>query len=129
MLISGMAKKQKGLSPIGVLFASLFFAAVMLVVFKLGPSYLDYYMLRKVFDEAATSPDIKTKSIEKIQGELYKKLMINNFRDFDLRRDGYIGVEEDVLLIQFEYEVRMPILGNLEALMTFSHSVEVDRTE
>lgn len=129
MLISGLAKRQKGLSPIGVLFASLFFASVLLVVFKLGPSYLDYYMLMKVFDETAAAPDIKTKTIAQVQGDLDKRLLINNFRDFNIKQDAYIGIEGDQLLIQFEYEVRKPIMGNLDALMTFAHSIEVDLTQ
>lgn len=114
------------MSPIGIMFMVCTFAFMLLLFFKLGPHYMDYYGLRSVFDQQANLPDIKTQNVSKIQSDLGKTLIINNYRNFNPATDATITIEDGILTMGFEYEVREHMIANVDVLLTFSHSIEIE---
>ena len=119
-------QKQKGLSPIGVLFMVCTFAFVLLLFFKLSPFYMDYWTLRTVFSDVGAIPNVTKQPNSEITKILAKRLIINSFRDFSAQRDSYIERDGGVLTMGFEYEVREHMIGNIDVVLSFSHAVELD---
>ncbi len=119
-------QKQKGLSPVGVLFMVCVFAFVLLLFFKLAPHYMDYWTLRTVFTETGAIPGLTKQTNHNINNTLEKRLIINSFREFDPRKDAYVEREDGVLFLGFEYKVTEHMIGNIDVVLTFAHAVEVD---
>lgn len=121
-----LKRMQKGLSPIGVLFMVMVFAFILMLFFKLAPHYLNFWTLRTVYTEVGDIPGINKQSVHEIENILAKRLIINSFRDFDPRKDSYVGKEDGVLKLQFEYEIKEHMIGNVDVLLSFDHLVEVN---
>lgn len=119
-------QKQKGISPVGVLFMMCVFGFVLLLFFKLAPHYMDYWTLRTVFTGVADIPGITKKSKPEIESVLLKRLIINSFRDFSPKRDSYVGKEDGVLTMEFDYVVKEHMIANIDVMLTFDYTVEVD---
>ena len=117
---------QKGVSPIGILFMVCTFAFILLLIFKLGPHYIDYYSLKDIFNKFGNNPGVSKMSLAKIESDLEKQLIINNFREFNIRKDAEIYMQEGVLIMDFNYEVKVHMVHNIDVLLTFAHTVEVD---
>jgi len=107
---------------IGILLilAAAAFLATMAV--RLVPHYVQYATVKSVMDGLKHDPDVLGGGQEAILKTIDNKLYINEVRNvprnyFKLKRVPN-GVELSV-----SYEVREPILGNLDALMTFAHQV------
>jgi hypothetical protein len=55
--------KQKGLSPIGILWNVCVFAFAVTVGLKLVEHYMDFYTIRAAFTELAENPESKDASL------------------------------------------------------------------
>ena len=116
--------KQKGLSPIGILFVVCVFAFFVMIGLKLGPKYLDYNTIRSVFKDAAVEAERNKMKPDDIRRKIESMLVINNVRDFNMRENAFIGVNQGVTVVEFEYQIREHLLYNIDVVLTFSFSDE-----
>lgn len=121
-----LKSKQKGMSPITVLVMCIALAGVILVVLKLGPHYLDYSNIRKVFNAAAEAPGAESIAFKQLYKNVNKGLLINNIRDFDFKDSAYIDKSDGTVVYGFEYEIRDNMAFNIDTVLMFSHEVEVE---
>ncbi len=116
-----LSKYQRGMSSLGWLSILAIGGFIMLCVFRLTPAYMeDRYIqeaLRSLADENGEIQDMTN-------GEIRKKLssffMVNNIRS-QSAKDIKIERKRDQILVSMEYEVRVPIMANVSAVMSFNN--------
>lgn len=92
---------------------------------KVVPVYMDHNTMSTILDKMAEEPGMGSRGDGGIREEMRKRFKLNNIRDFDLGEHVTIerhGRGTDVLL---DYEVRMPLVSNLDLVAHFSKKVEL----
>ena len=116
------SRKQRGATAFGVMLGVSLMVGAVTLLLKLGPHYIDWQTMKSVFDSLPQS--VHTMSKDDIRESLKKRFRVNSLRDFDLKDILTIerGKTNTVLLVH--YEVREPIVGNVDAVLTFSERYE-----
>ncbi len=92
---------------------------------KLIPLYMDHNTMESVLDKLATEEGVALKSDTAIRDMLKKRFRLNNIRDFavdDLVEVVRSGRGAEVVL---DYEVRLPMIANLDVIASFEKSIEL----
>lgn len=116
--------KQQGASmPLVVLFISM--AMIVLTIgFKLYPAFYEHWQLQHVVASFDDESDLGDLSVKEIKRRFDSRLITNNVRDFDSNESLTILKQDGMLSIYVEYEVRIPIYDNIDALVSFEESLE-----
>lgn len=124
-----MYKYQRGFSTSGWLLIAAIGGFFLTLFFKLGPAYLDNMSLRSAMKSMVTSHD-DIHQMEK--GEIYKSMgsyfTINNVRDHNVKELKIIRMK-DKTLINHEYEKRIPVMLNVDAVLKFRNQVDSSNIE
>ena len=111
-------EKQRGLSLIGMLIVSAILIVLALVTFKLLPSYIEYFTIKRVVSDIATSPDMRGASVRDVINAFDRRATIDDItaiRGTDLS----IAKVGSGFTIGAAYAVRVPIVGNVSACIDF----------
>lgn len=119
--------KQKGMSPVVVLFLLCMFAFALVVVLKLVPAYLDYSTLKTSFNGFAEDPKAKEVDYPEFRSMVGKRLDINGVREFNFKESAYMNKNEEGMVVGFKYEVRKHMFINIDAVMSFEYETPVPR--
>jgi len=120
--------RQTGLTFISLLLVLMMVGFFALLVLRLGPLYLENYTIRSVLKGIKEEHGSGEWSAQEIRSTIEKRLYINEIRRFDKpedRQDIKIRKEDDVVKVSIDYEVREHIAANVDALVSFSDSVEL----
>lgn len=111
--------KQKGMTFIGTvsMIAMIVFVAVILM--KLAPYYAEHMTIKKVLKTVAE--DTRGKGRAEIQEAYRKAASIDDIKSID-KTDLQIATDDAGTVISTEYEVVVPLFGNVSALLEFSAS-------
>lgn len=117
---------QAGITLIGFLLILMVVGFFAFLGMRLFPVYIEYYGLRQAMKAVAAEPGIATLPPEQVKASLDRKLNIsyvtsvkpNNVR---VTRQG------GNYLLNVRYEVRGPLLYNLEYIATFNHTETLTR--
>jgi len=124
--LNNMRHSQKGMTVFGGFLLLLIVGAVVLLVIKIAPVYLENYNVKRVLidmvEDQATRKMAPHELVQSVRNRLSVS-GIHNQKDFKIvaKRSGR------GMLINIDYEVRKPVVGNLDALMTFHEDVELIR--
>ena len=122
-----MKSKQLGLSPIGVLAAVCLFALCVVLGLKLTTHYIDYFQIKSIFERVIEDPDFDEMPEEQMAKRVRSSLGVSGIKSFSLNESAFIGNDDDGYpLLEFDYEVREHILGNVDVVLTFSWSSNPD---
>ncbi len=117
-------KKQRGMTGLGwlmVIFLICFFAFIGI---KLFPVYMENYSIKNIVKAVKQEPNIAKKSSGAVRTMIRKRLIINSIRD--LKNENIIIKKfAGVLSVKIEYEVRKPLFGNLDVVMSFKDEFEL----
>ena len=116
------ARKQRGASALGILVGVSALVACVTLVLKLGPHYIDWQTMKAVFD--GLPKNVHTLSKDEIRETLQKRFRVNSLRDFDLKEIVTIDRQKTGTTLIVHYEVREPIVGNVDAVLTFGDTYE-----
>jgi hypothetical protein len=116
-------KKQRGMTGLGwltVLFLIGFFAFLAI---KLIPIYLEHYSIKTVIESLNEEPMITKKSPAEVRKMVVKKLKINSVYDF---KKEYLKIKKagGVMTVSVVYDVREPMIGNVDILVAFEEKIE-----
>lgn len=118
--------RQRGISFTSILFIAVVFGFVLTVGLKLGPYYMEFGSVRASMNDLARNPEsgrfTKSQALRRIEDQLY----INDVRSVDAKGFVYKQTREGYDL-SVEYEVTEQLMGNVSALLTFTHKVSVPR--
>ncbi|MBL6689216.1 MAG: DUF4845 domain-containing protein [Pseudomonadales bacterium] len=108
-----------------LIFAILIFGGMISLGAKVVPVYMDHNTMSTILDKMAEEPGMGSRGDGGIREEMRKRFKLNNIRDFDLGKHVSIerhGRGTDVML---DYEVRIPLVSNLDLLASFNKKVEL----
>ena len=112
-------RHQSGLSSLGLLIILSASAFFLLVLFRVGPLYLDNYFVSAALKNMGEEALVDMRDDE-IRRKLQSYFTINNIRFISMRS---VDIERDRegVLIKVDYEKRVHFLGNADVVVTFSN--------
>jgi len=116
--------KQNGMTLIGFIFVLSFVVFISYIGMKIAPIYMEYFSVVKAMDEVAAergsarfSPfDIRVK----ILNRLYVSYSDDNVKSANIKLTRNKGTN-----LRIAYEVRKPVIGNLDVVAKFDRSVRL----
>ena len=117
-------KKQSGMTLIGFIIVLSVVLFISFIGMKIAPIYMEYYSVVSAMNGVAEergsanySPyDIKVKVLNR----LYLSYSAENVKEKHIKLIRSKGVH-----LQIAYEVRKPVIGNLDVMATFDKSVRL----
>ena len=121
-----MKRKQGGLSLLGflVVLAVVGFAAY--VGMKLFPMYQEYYSVQSAMKGLANEPGMADMDPAKIQDLFFRRLYINYSENVKPQNVKFERTEGGWKM-RVNYEVRRPLVGNLDVVGKFDRTQELTR--
>lgn len=114
-----MKNMQRGLSSIILLVILAVGGTVLMVVFSVGPLYLDNYFVNGALQtlEGSNSHRMSDKEIRK---KVNNSFTVNNVRGLDIR-SLKVERQRTRTLVTFNYEKRVHLFGNLSVVVDFKN--------
>ncbi len=124
-----LLSRQRGIGFLSVMIMLAAVGFVMMVIVKLGPSYMTYMTVKSVMSDVQADP----KAFADRQGRgiiksLTRRLEVNDVRSVDskafklTRKDGGMDLSVD-------YEVREHLVGNVDVVLVFKNAVTIPNSE
>lgn len=120
----GIRSRQRGMTAIGWLIVLGLIGFFTLLVLRLAPLYLNNYKIVGSLQSLKEEPLISQKPILEIKQLLLRRFDINSV-DYATKDDVAIEMKQGRLTVRVKYEVRTPILGNVDAVVRFDDSIEI----
>jgi hypothetical protein len=123
-MMNTSTKYQQGYTLISLIFILGLIGLFVLLLFKIGPIYLDHSKVVNALAAIEQTTDVETKTESEIRSSLDKRFNMNYVSAIKaqevkiLKRGNYLKVEA-------EYEVVEKIVGNLSVLVEFDDVIEV----
>lgn len=119
-------RKQNGITLIGFIFVLGFVIFLSFLGMKIGPIYMEYFAVVSAMNgvaaekgSASLSPfDIRAK----ILNQLYVSYSADNVKEKHIKVTRSSGVT-----LRIAYEVRKPVMGNLDVVAKFDRTVMLSR--
>ncbi|MFN2308764.1 MAG: DUF4845 domain-containing protein [Gammaproteobacteria bacterium] len=119
-------KSQRGMTAIGWLIVLALIAFFVLLALRLTPGYLEFMTVKGSLQSLRDEPGITQKTPAEIRAMLGKRFDVNDVKTIG-SKDVMIESQGGRLRIWVDYEVRVPVLGNVDAVTTFTDEVEMVR--
>ncbi len=116
--------KQRGLSYTGWLLAIAIVAVIFVMAFRIVPVYLQHATVITIIESLQAEPDISRKSRAEIRKLLAKRFNMNMITGVS-GQDITINRKNRQMFIELNYQVKQPVIHNMEVLMTFSDEIEL----
>jgi Tfp pilus assembly protein PilE len=115
-------KNQKGFTFWSMTFTIAAIAVVALLTMKLLPAYTEFFAVKKAINRLETQGSLPAMSDEEIRRSFDRATAIDDIRtvkpkDLKIRRTS-----DGETIVSAEYEVVIPIVANVSALLTFNAS-------
>ncbi len=120
-------RRQRGLTAISWILIIALGAFLGLIALKLIPIYLQAFNISTVVKQLPDEPFIGDKGPAEIRRSLIARLKINSVYDFD-PKNIVIKKGLNTYIVDVSYEVREPVLGNVDIVVSFSNQTEIKPT-
>ena len=117
--------RQRGMTPIGWILVFLLIAFFALIALKLTPIYIESFTVGSVIADLKDEPGIGSMTSREITSLIQKRFDVNSVTGVSTD-DVYVEKLGGTMTISAEYEVRKSMLGNVDIVVSFNKSVEVD---
>jgi hypothetical protein len=117
-------EQQKGLTAISIAMILAVVGFAIFLIFKLAPPYIEAYSVQDSLNSLKKDLEIREKSKEEIYTLLRKRFEINDITSVK-KENITIKKSGQILHIQVDYEVRVPIVGNIDLALTFDQSIDL----
>lgn len=121
--------KQRGMTFWSMLFVLGVIAVAMFLIFKLFPVYMGDFKVKSALNSLAKQQDIASMSKTEIAYALEKRFDVDDIRNVDLKHNLTIEPRGKARVVRIHYEVLVPLVANISALVEFDHSREVAGSE
>lgn len=119
-----LKNKQKGLTGISIMAILVVIAFGALIFLKIMPIYFDSFKVGDVVSSLKAERGLGEKSNNEITRMILKRLDVNAVTDVT-KEHIFIEKTKNDVFVDLEYEVRKPMFGNLDVVISFKKSVEV----
>lgn len=118
-------RRQRGLTFISFAILMMVLGFFMLLLVRIGPVYLNHYKVRTSLESLKSDKELVVRTREEIVKALERRWDINMV-DSVTTKDVKITRDNGKLRVQVAYEVARHIMGNVDVLVYFDDSVEVE---
>jgi hypothetical protein len=116
-------RKQGGLTLIGFIIVLSLALFVAYLGMKIGPKYIEYYSVVSAMNDMSKEQGNAKKSPVVLRRKLKARLYVSYSSSVE---DKHIKVtRSDGVKLRVAYQVREPIIGNLDVILTFDKSVQL----
>ena len=119
-------KHQKGMTAIGWMLVIILLVSAALLAMKIFPIYIEGYNVRSVVKGLSEDPDIGTLQAGQIKSRILKRLSVNMVHAVS-KDDVYVTPSSAGYLVELDYEVRENVVGNLDIVVAFNYSTDVQK--
>ena len=116
--------KQGGLTLIGFVLMLVALVFLAYIGMKIAPIYVNYYSVVRAMDNMQEIPGLARKTPMQIRDALYDRLYVS-YMD-DLTDKNVKITRSNGVNVRVVYEIREPILGNLDVIVSFDRSVKLN---
>ena len=116
-------KNQQGMSTLGLMTVVLVIVFVAITAMKLWTPYYDDLAVKTAVENMANEDATRSMSPNEVLQTLNKRLQVNQVT---LQKDDVkIKKEDGVINIDVVYERRIPMYGNIDAMVKFNHHATI----
>lgn len=116
-------QKQQGLSLMGFAMVAVLIIVFGIVAMKLLPVYQEYYSVVQAMEAVANQPGARQKSLSELRAMMQKRFDVGYV---DSVKREHITLERDKgAFLRVKYEVRKPLVSNLDVVAHFDKRVEL----
>ena len=117
-------RKQGGMSLIGFLIVLSMVVFFVYLGMRITPIYLEYYSVVSAMDGIANERGSANYSPFDIKDKMLNRLYLS-YTDQNVKADNIKIVRNNGVWIRVQYEVRKPVIGNLDVIADFDKSVQL----
>lgn len=118
--MKAVLKQQRGITFSGLIMVLVLLVVAAIFGMKLIPAYMEDGKIQKAFDAIARDPSMQSATVAEIRDAFYKRA---NTMD-DVKQvnaaDIEISKENGKLVLSANYQVKVPMAGNVSLLIEFS---------
>ena len=118
------AAKQSGMTTIGWLIVLLLVAFFALAVVRLAPGYMEYFSVASTLDGIKGDPANGGKPVEEIRTLISRRFDMNDVKTIKAANVKIVSNGGKVV-ITADYEVREPLIANVDVVSHFHKQVEM----
>ncbi len=122
-----MRQRQRGMSIPGMIVIAMMVGFFVMAAIRLIPPYAEYMEIKSVVQQVAAEHDPETQSMGQIRRTLATMFNTNQIYDLDAR-DIDIYRKKGKTYIDASYEMRVPMVGKIDAIIKFDDLVYVAGT-
>jgi hypothetical protein len=111
-------KQQRGLSLIGLLIVSAVIVVVALIGFKLLPSYIEYFTVKRVITDLASGSEVRGGTVRDVMMAFKRRQAIDDITSIDAS-DLEVTKEGEGFTIVAAYQRCTPLLSNVSVCIDF----------
>lgn len=114
-------RKQKGLTLTGTVAGAVVLIFALLLAFKIGPTYIEYFAIQKNLRAIAGDPEAASGKRGPIEKAFGRRSEVDNMMsvtpaDLQIEKDG------DQVTISASYSKRIPLFGHVSVCLDFNPS-------
>lgn len=114
--------RQLGMTTLGWLGLLVVAGFVLLFAVKIGPVYMQSMTVRSILEQTADEAESEGLGKAQIYERIAKKRLINTVTDLSMA-DIAVSGQGDSLFIDANYEVRRPLLFNIDVVVKFEDMI------
>jgi hypothetical protein len=111
---------------LGVMFWLGLGALVLTVGFRLGPPYMQFLTVKSAMNALSGDAELKGKGRAEILSSLNRRLDVNNVSGLPPQSFS-VEQKDSVPRLIADYEVRVHLIRNVDAVLSFNHEVALPR--
>ena len=115
-------RSQQGLSIVGFLIVLSLVILTSYIGMRLWPIYYNHYAVVNAMNAVAAERGSANWSLSQIRVRVYNNLFVSGTEGFINEKD-ITKVRDNGIFIRVAYEVRKPLIGNLDVVATFDRTV------
>lgn len=120
-----LGRRERGMTLIGWLLVLGLIGFFAVVVLRLWPIYYEYFAVKRALGKFHEQSDAATISKDQIWDRITKQFYIDGVSGIDRKESFSVEDNKGVRTITLTYERRTPMMGNVDAVVSFSESVTV----
>lgn len=118
-------KYEHGIGVIGLISWAIIVVFALLLAIRVIPPYMQYYELKKIMSKMAENPELKTMSKGKIKQLFMNQVNVNSIQGVTPDR-LIVENKNNQLVLAIDYEVRKPLIANIDAVYKFQQQAKVE---
>ncbi len=117
-----MKNSQKGITFLSFIIVLAVIGFFLFIAMRLFPVYATYYNASKDIKAVSIKPGASSRNIDEVRRELEDRFNISYVKDIDIKRDIKVVNSPSGKQIQLKYEMRRPLIYNLDFVAKFDKS-------